>query len=557
MTEDLFEKLGIHPATKKAMAKVFGYEKMTKVQSATIPVGLTGVDLLAKAKTGTGKTIAFLIPAIERIVQEGGGDGSNVSVLVISPTRELAQQIAEEGKGLVTYHQDIGLDCVVGGTNMRGDLQRFSKRVPDILVATPGRLLDHLENQGLRRNLLGMRILILDECDRLLDMGFRNEIEKICRLLPKERQTVLFSATLPDDVELMCRTTLNASYKLIDCVGEEENTHEHVSQTCIISPMDQQVGDLLGVIKAGISEPGYKIIAFFTTARLTQFYAELFNNLNIKVLEIHSRKTQRHRERISEQFRNGSELIMFTSDVSARGMDYPDVSQVVQVGMPSNREQYIHRLGRTARAGKGGHGVLMLCDFEQNFLRELKEIPIEKVSSPSENTDNSVEISRAVSRLSDVTIGCAYQAWLGFYNSNMKTLRWDKEHLVRVANEFAAQVCQQTEPPALNAMTVGKMGLKGVAGLNVDRGNSVGRSGGTRGGRGGQGGPRNGSGGGSRQFGDRNGTEGSGDMSEGWGRGNGGGRGMRGGGRGGPGGPPGRGRGGSSRGRRPQRREQY
>lgn len=559
MTEDLFENLQVHSATRKAMSEVFGYQKMTKVQSATIPVGLTGVDMLAKAKTGTGKTIAFLIPAIDQILQESGG--RTISLLVISPTRELAQQIAEEGKGLLKYHQDMSLDCVVGGTNVRGDLQRFNSRVPDILVATPGRLLDHMENHGLRKNLQGMKILILDECDRLLDMGFRNELEKICRYLPKERQTVLFSATLPNDVESMCRSILKKSYKLIDCVGKEENTHEHVSQKCIISPMNQQVGDLLAAIKDGKNRPNYKIIAFFTTARLTQFYAELFNTMGVNVLEIHSRKTQKHRERISEEFRNGSNLIMFTSDVSARGMDYPDVSLVLQVGMPTNREQYIHRLGRTARAGKGGQGILMLCDFEKNFLQEVKDLPIENTASPSESVDSSVTISRAVSRLPERTIGCAYQAWLGFYNGNLKALRWSKEDLVRMGNEFATQVCQQTEPPPLNAMTVGKMGLKGVPGLIIDRSNSAGKPNSSRGGRGGNGAPRDRSASGSRQY---SGFEEPRDSYGGRGRGGGrhgygGGHGMRNGNREERRGreSSGRGRGGGSRGRRPPTREAW
>lgn len=465
LSSNLFSGLRISAELRKAMAVDFKYEQMTEVQAATIPVSLQGIDLLAKAKTGTGKTIAFLIPAINRAV-ERPRKGKGISILVISPTRELANQIAEEGNVLIKYHRGMTLDCVVGGTNVNSDLARFRRCTPDILVGTPGRLLDHLQNHSMATMMKNMNVLILDECDRLLDMGFRQEIDKISRFLPKERQTLLFSATLPTDVQSMCERVLRPSYQLVDCVGEEESTHEHVSQTCIVSPLNQQTQDLLNVLKKKFNQPNFKIIVFFTTARLTQFYSELFNALNLPVLEIHSRKSQSHRNRVSEEFRNGTNVIMFTSDVSARGMDYPDVTLVVQVGLPANREQYIHRLGRTARGGKGGEGLLMLADFEKNFLQQVSDLPI-KTQEMEVAHDFSLAISKAVAKLPEKTITAAYQAWLGFYNSNLKVLKFNKEDLVRMGNKFAHQVCHTTEPPELHANVVGKMGLRGIPGINV------------------------------------------------------------------------------------------
>ena len=157
-------------------------------------------------------------------------------------------------------------------------------------------------------------------------------------------------------------------------VGEEENTHEHVPQHYLITSKQSQAPELLGLVQEATQEPNYKVIVFFTTARLTQMYAELFQAMGLAVLEIHSRRSQSQRNKVSDQFRDGTNMVLFTSDVTARGMDYPDVSAVIQVGQPADKAQYIHRLGRTARAGKQGCGVLVLCDFEQVPARRLPRV---------------------------------------------------------------------------------------------------------------------------------------------------------------------------------------
>ncbi|CAN0360439.1 unnamed protein product, partial [Scytosiphon promiscuus] len=189
-----------------------------------------GVDVLAKAKTGTGKTVAFLIPAIERAAKRGNGRG--VSALIISPTRELAQQIAEEAQQIMSFHR-LKLMCSVGGVNVNRDLNQLNSGAPDIMVATPGRLLDLLENHGLARDMNTLDSLIFDEADQLLEMGFRPAIENILRnLQPSKanRQTLMFSATMPSNVQAIASIAMKPSYEVVDCVGEEENTHEHVPQ---------------------------------------------------------------------------------------------------------------------------------------------------------------------------------------------------------------------------------------------------------------------------------------------------------------------------------------
>lgn len=337
VTGALFASLDIHPATKDALQLDMRYANMTMVQEQTIPVSVTGVDVIAKAKTGTGKTLAFLIPAIEKCVEEPRQKGA-ISSLIISPTRELAQQIQEEAEMLANRHSPkLKVMCIVGGTNMNRDLKGF-ENPPDILIATPGRLNDHLENQNLPRMLKKLRCLIFDEADQLLDMGFRPAIQKVMAALPPKatRQTLLFSATLPDDVKAMSElaTRPGDQTTFIDTVGEEENTHQHVDQEYVVTTIQEQPLELYRVLKEAMAEDdkGFKIIAFFTTARQTQLFAELFNILGFPVLEIHSRLSQPARKRVSDEFRNSKgRSIMFSSDVSARGLDYPDVTKVIQV----------------------------------------------------------------------------------------------------------------------------------------------------------------------------------------------------------------------------------
>jgi len=218
--------------------------------------------------------------------------------------------------------------------------------------------------------------------------------------------------------------------------------------------------------------PNHKVIVFFTTARLTQFYAEMFNGMQMKVLEIHSRKSQAQRDKVSQTFRSAKTAVMFSSDVSARGMDYPDITGVIQVGMPTNREQYVHRLGRTARAGKGGWGVLIICDFEKKFLNQIKDLPTIRLQplSEAELGDLRQAIDGALSRIPKASFTTAYQAWMGFYNSSLKSLGWSPADLVELANHWICTICNYGPfPPALQAKTIGKMGLKGTPGLIVEK----------------------------------------------------------------------------------------
>jgi ATP-dependent RNA helicase MSS116 len=484
MTQHKFANLQISSESRKAIAEVFKYEYMTAVQAETLPLLLKdNTDCLAKAKTGTGKTLAFMIPTIEKILALSNGKKQNsndIHCLVISPTRELAQQIGTETEKLLTFHQAHLRKVVVcvGGTNKNKDVRVLQGTTP-IVVATPGRLLDHLKD-GLAKRMTNLSCLIFDEADQLLDMGFRPDIERILALLnpsAQTRQTLLFSATIPPSVSEIAGIALHPKYHFVDTVGEDSvQTHERVQQQVMISNQGHQLRSIMSILERETSNKLYKIIVFFTTARLTGFLAELFNSVSFqtgyKVLEIHSRKTQKAREQASEEFRKSRSAVMFTSDVTARGMDYPDVTFVLQVGL-TDRAQYIHRLGRTARAGKDGKGGLLLSNYEEEHMvkNELKDMPLEptpitvsaKTSAIVEQAKQNVGNDKTLR----VSAEQAYRAWLGYYNGHLKKVRWDKKLLVRQANLWAQQI-GLLEQPSLQRKTIGKMGLKGTPGLKIE-----------------------------------------------------------------------------------------
>ncbi|XP_075519107.1 DEAD-box ATP-dependent RNA helicase 26-like isoform X2 [Primulina tabacum] len=392
LSESRFDQCSISPLSLKGI-KDAGFEKMTLVQESTLPVILKGKDVLAKAKTGTGKTVAFLLPAIEIILQSPPITRDQkrppIFVLVICPTRELASQAAGEANTLLKYHPSIGVQVVIGGTRLALEQKRMQANPCQILVATPGRLRDHVENTaGFATRLMGVKVLVLDEADHLLDMGFRKEIEKIIAALPKQRQTLLFSATIPPEVRQICHVALKRDHEFINTVQEgSEDTHAQVRQMHLVAPLDKHFSILYALLKEHITDVNYKILVFCTTAMVTRLVAELLGELSLNVREIHSRKPQSYRTRISDEFRKSKGLILVTSDVSARGVDYPDVTLVVQMGVPADRQQYIHRLGRTGRKGKEGEGVLLLAPWEEFFLSDVKDLPITKASEPLVDPD--------------------------------------------------------------------------------------------------------------------------------------------------------------------------
>ncbi|GHJ87287.1 hypothetical protein NliqN6_3689 [Naganishia liquefaciens] len=382
-------------------------------------------DLLVKAKTGTGKTVAFLVPAIERRLHfleeeskkaalekfgdvSGGKEGltrrdlskNTIGALVISPTRELATQIANEAIKCLTWHKLMEVRLLVGGENRRAQIGAFKRGRLDVVVATPGRLKDLMQDPQfgpeIQAAMSRTGTLILDEADTLLDMGFTEDLNYIVDHTPKDRQTFLFSATVSPSIKKIARKYLDKDNLVIDCVPENEsNVHEHIPQYATILPSaKEQLPHVLKLLAADqLTNPGKsKSIVFLPTTKLTQLYATFIRELSeslpagdrTEVYEIHSKLEQRRRSRASDAFRqdNSGASVLVTSDVSARGVDYPGVTRVIQVGIPGTPEQYIHRVGRTGRGGStGGQGDLVLLPWEAKFLRALAEVPIRQVST--------------------------------------------------------------------------------------------------------------------------------------------------------------------------------
>lgn len=412
--------------TQKALKKIFRYDTMSAVQEAVLTRLPNQDDMFVKAKTGTGKTLAFLIAAIETAVrnQKDLKHFDGTSIMIISPTRELANQIADEAQKLVSFYP-FKVHCLVGGDSKRRQINQIERNRCDIVVATPGRLYDMLTSvPRFKKMCQNLKVLVLDEADQLLDMGFKRDLQNILGELPDEnRQTMLFSATISPEIRKnLGDFALNSNYQLIDTVGENEvNTHMHVKQSAIVAPYHQQFALIQDHLQHNQAAQAGKVIVFLPTTKATMLYAQLYKRLipDRPVFELHSKKGQDQRAKIADRFRKSRGGILFTSDVSARGVDYPGVSLVVQVGVPSTREQYIHRLGRTGRAGKSGEGVIVLAPFEKDFLKaEVADLPIEAIrpelTDPAVEESVKEEITKHMAYMDSETVREVYTAYLGY-----------------------------------------------------------------------------------------------------------------------------------------------
>ncbi|MQM05202.1 hypothetical protein Taro_038021 [Colocasia esculenta] len=405
-----FEEYNISPLTLKALTSA-GYLQVTMVQEATLQACLDGKDVLVKARAGTGKGMAFLLPVIETVLRNAS-IGVNqrlppILALILCPTRELASQVTAEANVLLRYHDGIGVQTLIGGTRFKVDQHRLEFDPCQIIVATPGRLLDHIENKsGISSRLMGLKVLVLDEADHLLDLGFRKDIEKIVDCLPRMRQSLLFSATMPKEVRRMSQFVLKREHEFINTVGSGgQETPKKVLQSYIVASHSLHFEIVHHLLKEHImQEPEYKVILFCTTAMVTELMFLLLHSMKMNVREMHSRKSQLHRTRISDEFRVSKRLILVTSDVSSRGMNYPDVTLVIQVEDS-------------------------MCTIDTS----IKE--------------------------------AAYHAWLGYYNSIAEVGR-DKTTLAELATQFSASIGLQN-PPALFRKTALKMGLKDIPGIRI------------------------------------------------------------------------------------------
>lgn len=368
-----FDDLGLSPKALAAVASL-GYEEPTPVQERAIPLVLEGHDIIAAAKTGTGKTAAFSLPSMDKLGHAKGERGP--LMLVVTPTRELAAQIAEvcEAVAKSTHHRVLS---VVGGVSYNPQISAL-KRGTDVLIATPGRLIDLMEQKA--AHLDRVEVLVLDEADRMLDMGFLPSVKKIVAATPKTRQTLLFSATIDRSIEGVAGTFL-CDPEVVE-IAHKGETADTVDQ-CIVRVPQVLKADLL---RATIAAWGHeRVIVFARTRSRADATCRRLKRAGYSVEAIHSSRTQNQRRRALENFAAGTTDILVATDVLARGIDVDEVNYVVNYDLPTQAEDYVHRIGRTGRAGAKGRAISFvtpetqeaLADIEKFTKREIPEVRIE------------------------------------------------------------------------------------------------------------------------------------------------------------------------------------
>jgi ATP-dependent RNA helicase RhlE len=359
----LFKDLGLSAELLRAIDEQ-GYNEATPIQQQAIPVVLAGQDILAGAQTGTGKTAGFTLPILQRL-QAGGESGDYPRVLILTPTRELAAQV-EQSVADYGRHLPFRSLTIFGGVSINVQKSKLRKGT-DIIVATPGRLLDHLQQRTV--DLSDIEILVLDEADRMLDMGFIRDMRKIFKLLPAERQTLLFSATFNKEIRGLANDLLKDPAEVQ--VTPRNTTAEKVSQ--IVYPVDKRRKRELLSHRIG-SENWQQVLVFTRTKRGANRLAEQLGKDGITATAIHGNKSQGARTRALADFKAGKVRVLVATDIAARGLDIDKLPHVVNFELPNVPEDYVHRIGRTARAGQDGHAVSLVSHDEQDLLRDIERL---------------------------------------------------------------------------------------------------------------------------------------------------------------------------------------
>lgn len=442
--DNSFSSLEGHVSEKtlKGVADM-GFTKMTEIQAKSIPALLEGRDLVGAARTGSGKTLAFLIPAVELIVKLKFMPRNGTGCIILSPTRELSMQTFGVLKELMQYHsQTYGL--IMGGANRQTEAQKLAKGV-NIIVATPGRLLDHLQNTPdfLFKNL---QCLVIDEADRILEVGFEEELKKIVSLLPQRRQTMMFSATQTAKTEGLMKLALKKEpfYVGVDD-SKESATVDGLEQGYVVCPSENRFLLLFTFLKKNRKK---KVMVFFNSCHSVKYHQELLNYIDLPVLAIHGKQKQAKRTTTFYQFCNAETGILLCTDVAARGLDIPAVDWIVQLDPPDDPKEYIHRVGRTARGlGSSGHALLILRPEELGFLRYLKQakVPLNEFDfSWSKIADIQLQLEKLISKNYFLHMSAkeGYKSYVKAYASHQLKTVFDVEtlDLAKVAKSFGLTV---------------------------------------------------------------------------------------------------------------------
>ncbi len=363
-----FDEISLNEDILKSL-DAMNFKEMTPVQEQTIPVILEGKDLIGCAQTGTGKTAAYTLPLLDKLVREGNPDNV-VQALIVVPTRELAMQIDVQFQGF-SYFLPVSTTVVYGG----GDGCDWSQQKQgmlmgsDIVVATPGRLIAHLTNSGI--DLSHVNYLVLDEADRMLDMGFFDDIMKIISYLPSKRQTVMFSATLPPKIRRMAKDIMHSPVEINIAVSKP---NEAIEQSAYICYENQKMGIVKHIFE---HESGTKTVIFASSKQKVKQLAFSLKSMKLNVAAMHSDLEQDKREDVMLNFKSGKTDILVATDIIARGIDIEDIGMVINYDVPHDPEDYIHRIGRTARASATGHAITFVNEKEQGMFHRIEKF-IEK-----------------------------------------------------------------------------------------------------------------------------------------------------------------------------------
>jgi len=364
-----FETLGLSQPVLQAL-DLKGYTTPTPIQEQAIPAVLDGRDLLGIAQTGTGKTAAFMLPSIDRLREADNRiPFKSCRMLVLAPTRELVTQIAVSAKD---YGALAGLkvQSIVGGTSVNKDRNKLH-RGTDILIATPGRLLDLIDQKAF--NLSAVEVLVLDEADQMLDLGFIHALRRINQLVPKERQTLFFSATMPKQIRELVGGYCNNPVQV--SVTPESTTAERIEQFLFMVQADEKQAllDLILSGRHGVPGEFERILIFTRTKHGADRVVKKLRQKSIEANAIHGNKSQPQRQRALDEFRRAKVPILVATDVAARGIDIPGVSHVINYELPNVPEQYVHRIGRTARAGRDGVAIAFCAEDERAYLKDIRK----------------------------------------------------------------------------------------------------------------------------------------------------------------------------------------
>ena len=471
-----FDELPICNELKDSIREDFKFETMTEIQQKSIPPLLAGKNVLGEGKTGSGKTLAFLIPCIEMLHRSHFKQRNGTGVLIITPTRELAMQIYGVARDLMNDRFNHSFGVVIGGANKRAESERLSKGV-NLLVCTPGRLLDHLQGTtGFSVN--NLMALVIDEADRILQQGFEDEMRTILRLLPKKRQTMLFSATQTQNVTQLAKLSFTERPLFISVKGTSESemaTNAGLQQGYIVCPSEMRFLLLFTFLKKNLSK---KMMVFMSSCAAVKFVDELLNYIDIPVLAIHGKQKQAKRTSTFFEFCNSSKGILICTDVAARGLDIPAVDWIIQYDPPDDCSEYIHRVGRTARAGGSGKALLFLLETELGFLKYLRTagVPLNEYSVPKEKIANiQLQLEKLMSKNYYLYQSSrdAYRGYVLSYQSHSLKDCYDvyKLDLQRVAKSFGFAA-----PPKINLNLKGNPKTKSSTATDRRHGQGEGES---------------------------------------------------------------------------------